>query len=61
MEMDENRQITLPETVINHFELRPGAHFTVRTENGRLLIEYLPFSSFEQAKTLEETVTNLKG
>lgn len=58
--MDENRQITLPETVINHFELRPGAHFTVQTENGRLIIEYLPFSSFEQAKTLNETITALK-
>ena len=34
--MDENRQITLPETVINHFELRPGLIFTVQTENGRL-------------------------
>lgn len=58
--MDENRQITLPETVINHFELRPGAHFTVRTENGRLIMEYLPFSGFEQAKTLNETITALK-
>lgn len=58
--MDENHQITLPETVIKHFELRPGAHFTVRTENGRLIIEYLPFSSFEQAKTLNETITALQ-
>ena len=60
MEMDQNLQITLPETVINHFELKPGAHFTVRTENGRLLIEYLPFSSFEHAKTLDETITALQ-
>lgn len=60
MEMDENRQITLPETVIDHFELKAGAHFTVRTENGRLIIEYLPFSSFDQAKTLEETLTALR-
>lgn len=60
VELDENRQLTLPETVVNHFELKSGAHFTVRTENGRLLIEYLPFSSFEQAKTLNETITTLK-
>ncbi len=60
MEMNENRQLTLPETVVNHFELKPGAHFTVRTENGRLIMEYLPFSSFDQAKTLNETITALK-
>ena len=60
VEMDDNRQLALPETVLNHFELKPGAHFTVRTENGRLLIEYLPFSSFDQAKTLNETMNALK-
>lgn len=60
IELDQNRQLTLPETVVNHYELEPGAHFTVRTENGRLIIEYLPFSSFDQAKTLDETITALQ-
>lgn len=60
IEFDQNRQLTLPETVVNHFQLKPGAHFTVRTENGRLIIEYLPFSSYDQAKTLDETITALR-
>ena len=60
VEMDENRRLALPETVVNHFELKPGDHFTVRTENGRLIIEYLPFSGFDQAKTLDETISALK-
>ncbi|NLW46210.1 MAG: AbrB/MazE/SpoVT family DNA-binding domain-containing protein [Firmicutes bacterium] len=54
VEMDHNHQLVLPETVINHFQLKPGDHFTLQTENGRLIIEYLPFSSFDQAKTLEK-------
>ena len=61
VEMDNDHQLVLPETVINHFQLKPGAHFTVRTENGRLIIEYLPFSSFDQAKSLDETITGLKN
>lgn len=60
IELDQNRQLTLPEIVVNHFELKPGAHFTVQTENGRLIIEYLPFTSFDQTKTLNETITALK-
>lgn len=60
VELDEKNQLVLPETVVSHFELKPGAHFTVRTENGRLLLEYLPFSSFDQAKTLNETIIALK-
>ena len=60
VEMDQNHQLALPETVVDHFELKPGAHFTVRTENGRLIMEYLPFSSFEHAKTLDETITALR-
>jgi len=60
IELDQNLQLTLPETVVNHYELKPGAHFTVRTDNGRLIIEYLPFSSFDQAKTLDETITALQ-
>lgn len=60
VEMDQNHQLVLPETVVSHFELKPGSHFTVRTENGRIIIEYLPFSSFEQAKALDETISALK-
>jgi antitoxin component of MazEF toxin-antitoxin module len=61
VEMNNDHQLVLPETVIKHFELKPGAHFTVRTENGRLIIEYLPFSSFDQAKALDATITGLKN
>lgn len=61
VEMDNNRQLVLPEAVIKHFGIKPGSHFTVRTENGRLIIEYLPFSSFEQAKVLNETISALKN
>lgn len=60
VELNQNNQLVLPETVINHFELKPGSHFTVQTENSRLIIEYLPFSSFDQAKTLAETISALK-
>jgi antitoxin component of MazEF toxin-antitoxin module len=59
--MNNDHQLVLPETAVKHFGLKPGAHFTVRMENGRLIIEYLPFSSFEQAKTLDETITALKN
>lgn len=59
VELDHNHQLALPEIVVNHFDLKPGSHFTIRSENGRLIIEYLPFSSFDQAKTLNETITAL--
>lgn len=60
VELDEKNQLALPGTVVSHFELKPGSHFTIRTENGRLIIEYLPFSSFDQTKALNETITALK-
>lgn len=61
IELDHSHQLSLPETIVNRFDLKPGSHFTIQPENGRLIIEYLPFSSFDQAKTLNETITALQG
>ncbi len=60
IELGHDQQLAIPQTVVDNFDLKPGDHFTLRSENGRLIIEYLPFSSFDQAKTLDETISALK-
>ena len=60
LEMNEDHQITIPASMIESMNLGPGAHFTAREESGRLIIEYLPFSSLEQGKSLEQTVHSLQ-
>lgn len=60
LEMDAARQITIPKEVARDLKLEPGAHFTARYEAGRLMIESLPFSSREQAESLQRTVESLQ-
>jgi hypothetical protein len=60
LEMNADHQITIPASMIDSMNLGPGSHFTAREEGGRLIIEYLPFSSLEQGKSLEETVHSLQ-
>lgn len=60
LELDQHRQITIPEEVSRDLKLEPGAHFTARYDAGRLVIESLPFSSQEQAESLQRTVESLQ-
>jgi hypothetical protein len=60
LEMNQANQLTLPESLVETMNLKAGAHFIAREEAGRLIIEYLPFSSLEQAKSLDKTVDSLQ-
>jgi bifunctional DNA-binding transcriptional regulator/antitoxin component of YhaV-PrlF toxin-antitoxin module len=60
LEMNEANQLTIPESLIKTMNLEPGTHFVARDEAGRLIIEYLPFSSFKQGESLEKTVHSLQ-
>lgn len=61
LEMNNSNQLTIPSSIIETMNLKPGAHFTAREEAGRLIIEYLPFSSLKQAESLNQTVHSLQG
>ena len=56
LEMSESGQLTIPESYVHELGLKAGAHFVARLEAGRLVIERLPFSSFEQGKSLQQTI-----
>ncbi|HOJ76514.1 MAG TPA: hypothetical protein PLZ08_00250 [Bacillota bacterium] len=56
----KNNQITLPESIINELELKPDTKFKATIKGGNLVIEYLPFSSQDQAKALERSINNLQ-
>lgn len=60
LEVNENRQLTLPETVVENLNLQPGAHFTARLDAGKFIIEYVPFSSIHQGELLERTIESLQ-
>ncbi|HEY8464385.1 MAG TPA: hypothetical protein VIM29_10265 [Bacillota bacterium] len=60
IEMNAAHQLTIPEAFVNTLELGPRAYFSARLDRGRLVIESLPFSSLEQAKSLEKTVESLQ-
>ena len=60
LELDSNNQITVPAEIIETLDLKAGSHFTAKTDGAQLLIEWLPFSSFEQSKSLNETVHHLQ-
>lgn len=60
LEMSEGNRITIPSSIAESLDLKPGAHFTARVEAGRFIIEYLPFSSLKQAESLNQTVKSLQ-
>jgi hypothetical protein len=60
LEMNEANQLTIPASLIEAMNLEPGAHFVARYEMGRLIIEYLPFSSFKQGELLDKTIDSLQ-
>ncbi len=60
LEMNEANQLTIPSSIAESLDLKPGAHFTAREEAGRFIIEYVPFSSLKQAESLNQTVKSLQ-
>ena len=60
LEMNHSNQLVIPESIIESMDLKPGAHFTAREEAGRLILEYLPFSSLKQGESLEKTIHSLQ-
>jgi bifunctional DNA-binding transcriptional regulator/antitoxin component of YhaV-PrlF toxin-antitoxin module len=60
LEMNEANQLIIPASFVETMNLKPGAHFVARDEAGRLVIEYLPFSSFEQRESLDKTIHSLQ-
>lgn len=60
LEMNESNQLTIPETIVDDLELKPGAHFTARIDSGRLMIERVPFSSEEEGKILAQRIESLQ-
>ncbi len=60
LEMNEANQLTIPSSITESMNLKPGAHFTAREEAGRLIIEYLPFSRLKQAESLDKTIQSLQ-
>ncbi len=60
LELKEDNQLPLPDTLIKEAGLEPGAHFEARFENNRITIKQLPFSSIEEGEILEKTINELK-
>lgn len=61
LEMNEANQLTIPKTMVNDLELKPGAQFIARMEGGQLTILRTPFTSREGANVLERTVDSLQN
>lgn len=60
LELSSENQLTIPGEIVDKLNLKAGSHFTAKTDGAQLLIEWLPFSSFDQAKSLNATIKNLK-
>ena len=60
LEMNEANQLTIPDAVAAGLGIEPGAHFTARNDSGRLIIEYVPFSSAGEGKILERRIEALQ-
>lgn len=61
IEMNESNQLTIPETLVDDLELKPGAQFIARMEGGQLTILRMPFTSREGAKIVERTIDSLQN
>lgn len=61
LELNANHQLTLPQDLLDQYELKPGAHFRAKVDGTNLMIEPLPFSSQEQADLLNKTIQNLQN
>ena len=59
LELSPENQLTIPSDIVKQLDLKAGSHFTAKTDGAQLLIEWLPFSSFVQAKSLDTTIKNL--
>jgi hypothetical protein len=60
LELNAEGELKIPKDIIEKLELKAGSHFTAKTDGAQLFIEWLPFSSFDQAKSLNATIKNLQ-
>jgi hypothetical protein len=60
IEMNSQNHLPVPLEIVSQLNLQPGAHFTAKLDDGRLIIERLPFSSTEAAKSLNQTIESLQ-
>jgi bifunctional DNA-binding transcriptional regulator/antitoxin component of YhaV-PrlF toxin-antitoxin module len=60
LELSPENQLTIPSEIISQLNLKAGSHFTATTDGAQLLIKWLPFSSLEQARSLDATIKNLQ-
>lgn len=59
LQLDSDNRLPLPLDLIEHAHLKTGAHFQAHLEGRKVIIEYLPFSSQEQAKIIDQTIDDL--
>lgn len=60
LELDEHRQLQLPEKAVEALNLKSGSKFVARINAGKLLIENLPFSALEEGEALNQTIESLQ-
>jgi hypothetical protein len=60
LELGPEAQLTVPNEIVQKLNLKAGSHFTAKTDGAQFVIEWLPFSSLDQAKSLNATIKNLK-
>ncbi|HPT87387.1 MAG TPA: hypothetical protein PL004_05995 [Bacillota bacterium] len=60
LELDEDRQLRLPQKALEELELKSGSKFVARVNAGKLIIENLPFSALEQGEALNQTIESLQ-
>lgn len=61
LELNAGNQLELPADLLQKLDVKPGAHFTATSDGAKLTIEWLPFSSQEQAKSLGKTIERLQN
>lgn len=60
LKLNEANQLSIPSDIIKELDLKPGSHFTAKIFGGSLVIEWLPFSSFQQANSVQQTIEELQ-
>lgn len=60
IELTSSLHLPLPSKLISQAGLHPGTHFEARYDGAKVIIEQLPFTSYEQAESLNRTVESLQ-
>ena len=61
LELDSDHLLSLPEDLVKDADLKPGSHFEAHLEGKKVIIEQLPFSSFEEGQLLESKLRDLQN